>query len=282
MEWQTAIPRRASTVSSTVPENPALDREAKSLEEILRNQSRPENLVAVTQDRTPVLQSPSSDAKVLFLASAEDEFEILDLNSEWVHVRISGLARGWLRRAMVETLDPSKDPESTPAADPRREQQQTDQATDGIFSISGEQLGSFPGDWAPLKGKNVHIISVRHTSPTARTTSPEEKMRFAESKLKKQNPSSEPIGGVVLIFDTEDGGIVAVPRPALEQWKAGFYRISGSGANAISIPRRFWETVSSVLPHPYRIPLLIAQNQCFRTSDHLTGEHHLGVALFDL
>ena len=64
------------------------EKEANALEEILRNQAHPSNLAAVTKAETPVLTSPNQGAKVSFLAAAEDEFEILDSNPNWVHVRI--------------------------------------------------------------------------------------------------------------------------------------------------------------------------------------------------
>src|SRR5205823_8284070 len=94
-------------------DDPALRREAENLSEILRNQSHPTNLVAVKKDQTPVLQNPALDAKVLFLASAEDEFEIIESNPDWIHVRISGLSRGWLRRSLVEVVDDAETPAGT-------------------------------------------------------------------------------------------------------------------------------------------------------------------------
>jgi len=69
-----------------------LQTEANSLEEILKNQARPKNLVAVKKSGTPVVASASLTAKTLFLASAHDEFEMLDFTRDWVHVRISGLS----------------------------------------------------------------------------------------------------------------------------------------------------------------------------------------------
>ncbi len=57
-----------------------LTKEAKGLEEILHNQSHPDNLAAIKRSGTPVLVSPAEGAKVMFLATAEDEFEILDMN----------------------------------------------------------------------------------------------------------------------------------------------------------------------------------------------------------
>ena len=49
--------------------------------------------------------SASLTAKTLFLASARDEFEMLDFNRDWVHVRISGLSRGWIWRNNLEMPD---------------------------------------------------------------------------------------------------------------------------------------------------------------------------------
>jgi len=196
--------------AKVTPNNPAdsakdteLQQEAKNLEDILQNQSRPTNLIAVKQDQTPILQNPSADAKVLFLASAEDEFEVLDLNPEWVHVRISGLSRGWLRRSTIQLLDGSDVQQAAKA-----------------FSISSEEVGSFPGNWAPLIGKSVKIISVQQAPGTGRITSPQDKLRFAESVLREQTLPA-PAAGLVLIFDSEDGGMVATGGAALAQWKSG-------------------------------------------------------------
>jgi hypothetical protein len=76
-------------------------KEARGLEEILHNQAHPNNLVAVNKKDTPVLASPREDSKVLFLAVAEDEFEILDANPNWVHIRIPGLSTA--PKAVIDT-----------------------------------------------------------------------------------------------------------------------------------------------------------------------------------
>jgi hypothetical protein len=195
-----------------------LQQEAKNLEDILQNQSRPTNLIAVKQDQTPILQKPSADAKVLFLASAEDEFEVLDLNPEWVHVRISGLSRGWLRRSAVQLLDGSDAQPAKESVD--NPQKLAPPQASAAFSISSEEVGSFPGNWAPLTGKSVKIISVQQAAGTGRITSPQDKLRFAESVFREQTLPA-PAAGLVLVFDSEDGGMVAAVGAALVQWKSG-------------------------------------------------------------
>ena len=194
-----------------------LTKEAKGLEEILRNQAHPKNLVAVKKSGTPVLGNPIEGAKVLFLATAEDEFEILDMNANWVHVRISGLSRGWMRRSGVEmpsNFASEAKGENSPA-----------QANAENFQVKNEEIASFPGTWEPLRGKTVKILTVQNASAGTTDTGSRAKLEFAKSLFGKeyaeltQAPTSA--AGVVLIFDSEDGGMAAATLPTLQQWKAG-------------------------------------------------------------
>lgn len=194
-----------------------LTKEAKDLEEILRNQAAPDNLVAVRKSGTPVLDSPIEGAKVLFLASAEDEFEVLDTNANWVHVRISGPSRGWLRRSSLEM----------PASSASAARAGTRSASVGPrhFEVQNEQTATFPGTWEPLQGKTVQILTVQEVNGSASDTGAKSKSDFAKSMFEKQyaelTQSSSTAAGVVLIFDSQDGGMVAATLPAIAQWKAG-------------------------------------------------------------
>jgi hypothetical protein len=196
-------------------------KEARGLEEILRNQAHPGNLVAVKKRDTPVLANPIEDAKVLFLAAAEDEFEILDVNPNWVHVRISGISRGWIRRSSLEMLTVDPDMQS---AETETQSEQVPAATQS-FRVESEQVASFPGNWAPLQGKTVRIVSVQKASDTAATAGSAAKLAFTKSLLDREYAdlagASTSIVGVVVIFDSEDGGMMAATVPALRQWKTG-------------------------------------------------------------
>ena len=198
-----------------------LEKEARNLEEILRNQSHPNNLAAVRKSETPVLVSPSEGAKVLFLADAEDEFEILDSNESWVHVRISGLSRAWIRRSSLEmpgSTSPDDVPPEAPAARPAT-------ANQGPFQIENEQTATFPGDWAPLRGKVVRIISVQKAADSTTDTGPQAKLAFIKGLFDKEyadlTQTSSTAAGIVLIFDSADGGMAATTLPVLREWKAG-------------------------------------------------------------
>ena len=196
-------------------------KEAKGLEEILRNQAHPTNLVAVKNANTPVLTSPSEGAKVLFLAAAEDEFEMLDQNPNWVHIRISGLSRGWIRRSGLEfpTADPDIEPLET-------EQHKPTAADKESFHVENEQIATFPGNWQPLQGKTVRIVSVQKANNNEKAaTGSGAKLAFAKSLFEREYAdlaqTSTTVAGVVVIFDSEDGGMVAATVLALRQWTAG-------------------------------------------------------------
>jgi hypothetical protein len=194
-----------------------LQAEAESLEEILKNQSHPKNLVAVKKSGTPVVAAPL-DGKALFLASAHDEFEMLDFNSDWVHVRISGLARGWILRSSLEM------PGTIPDADPQNAGTPGPTVGD-LLHVTREEVAPFPGDWAPLRDTKVKIISVEKTNDEAKDMGPDVRLDYALSLLDKNYAElmkpTPALSGIVLIFDSADGGMIAATRETIKQWKAG-------------------------------------------------------------
>ena len=194
-----------------------LQAEAASLEEVLKNQAHPKNLVAIKKSGTPVVATPSLNGKTLFLASARDEFEMLDFNVDWVHVRISGLSRGWIWRTSLEMPEGISD---IPQAGASAKLVAAD-----LFQVTREETAPFPGDWEPLRGKNVKIISVQKIQENEKDSGARAKLEFAKSLLDKNYAElaakSQELAGVVLIFDSVDGGMIAATLPTVQQWKAG-------------------------------------------------------------
>jgi hypothetical protein len=193
-----------------------LKAEADNLEEILKSQAHPTNLVAVKKSGTPVVAAASLSAKTLFLASAHDEFEMLDFNRDWVHVRISGLSRGWIWRNNLEMPVSVPDSDLPPSPVP---------AAGDLFHITREEKAQFPGDWGPLRGKTVKIVSVEKINESQKDAGPLLRLEFAKSVLDKDYPElvqkPQELAGIVLIFDSADGGMIAATLPTLQQWKAG-------------------------------------------------------------
>ena len=202
----------------------SLQAEADSLEEVLKNQAHPRNLVAVKKSGTPVVATASLNAKTLFLASAHDEFEMLDFNQDWVHVKISGLSRGWVWRNNLEM------PDSVPEGDAPASADAVPVAAE-LFHVTREEKAPFPGDWEPLRGKTVKIVSVEKINESAKETGPQLRLEFAKSVLASDYAelvkTPQQLAGIVLIFDSVDGGMIAATLPTLQQWKSG--KLSDSG-----------------------------------------------------
>jgi hypothetical protein len=195
-----------------------LQTEINSLQEVLKNQTHPKNLVAVKNSGTPVVSSASLTAKTLFLATAHDEFEMLDFNRDWVHVKISGLSRGWIWRNNLEMPDNVPDSDAPPSASAKP-------TASTLFHVAREEVAPFPGDWEPLRGQKVKIVTVEQIDENAKDLDPRQKLEFAKSVLDQDYAElakkPQELAGIVLVFDSADGGMIAAPFATLQRWKAG-------------------------------------------------------------
>jgi CBS domain-containing protein len=211
-----SLPRPSSAkIKIEDADSETLRAEAASLEEVLKNQAHPSNIVSVKKSGTPVVDGPSLKAKPLFLASIHDEFEMLDFTPDWVHVRVSGLSRGWIWRNSLEL----------PGSLTQGEAEGGPAAGSDVFHVSKEETAPFPGDWGPLRGKEVKIISIEKADDSAKDIELPVKLSFAKYLLQKSfdELAAKPgeVAGVVLIFDSADGGMIAATLASLGQWKAG-------------------------------------------------------------
>jgi hypothetical protein len=194
--------------------------EEKNLEEILNSQSRPTDLVVVKRSATPIFSKAAEDAQVLMSADAHDEFQLLGLDGQWIHVQISGASRGWIRRAQVKLpasyggggiVDAGQ---ATPVGTP---------PSTSAFKIEKEETSKFGGKWEPLSGKNVRVVWAAPSS--GQPTSGDEKKSFAKEIFLKaysdQKSADPPIEGVVLLFDSADGGQIAATVASLQKLEDG-------------------------------------------------------------
>lgn len=189
-----------------------LTEQATNLEEILRNQARPNDLAAVLKNGTPVLAKPVA-GEVLFQADAEDEFKVLDESEGWVHVQISGISRGWIRRSELEMPF-----EANAAADTGSKA-----AAAAPGPETHEETSLFPGDWSALRGRMVRITWVRPESGAAPGGT--DRWQLARSAFRDTyshvNRSGPKVEGVVIVIDAADGGMIAATTNALRRWDTG-------------------------------------------------------------
>ncbi|HZR30653.1 MAG TPA: hypothetical protein VFA76_02210 [Terriglobales bacterium] len=212
-----SLPRREPTTSIADEKLIQQLREhAKSLQEILDNQARPDNLAVVKAPRTSVLSRPEPGAQVILLADAEDEFQILDTLGPWVHVQISGISRGWVLSSELD-LPGSTASNAASVSD-------FENSTPPLFRQTREETSTFPGNWEPLRGKKVKMIWVQ-PSAASDSSAQSGRLTYAKSMFKKAFPelsqAASDLAGVVIVFDSQDGGMAAATLSSLQQWQAG-------------------------------------------------------------
>jgi hypothetical protein len=212
-----------------------LTTELKNLQEIERGQAHPANLVFVKKSGTPILARPTDTSSVLFTAAEDDEFEFLDVKGDWVHVQISGVSRGYIRRSNLELPEVVAERFNSP------------NGTSEVFRLEREEFSTFPGDWSALRGKLVKIFTVQPVLQDRQQTGPKAKLLFASSLLKdfsaKLAPATPQIEGVVIIFDSSDGGMIGSTIIDMHQLSGGSLSVDD-----------FWKRCYLDPPDAFRLP----------------------------
>jgi hypothetical protein len=193
----------------------ALKAELENLQEAKHDQAHPHNLVIVRKSGTPIFAKPIEGGRVLFAAAGYDEFEYIETQGDWLHIQISGVSRGWLRRSQVEPME-THGTIVVPTDEPAM-------ASAGGFKVIREDDEPFPGTWASLKGKTTKVYWVQPTASSTAETSAVDKREFAKGLLLRAATESTQSNsqGVVVLFDTPDGGQVSTTFVTLQEWAAG-------------------------------------------------------------
>jgi hypothetical protein len=196
----------------------SLNVELQGLEEVKKNQVHPLNLVTVKRAGTPVMARAGEESRLLFKAAVNDEFEFLDAEGEWIHVQISGVSRGYIRRSALELPEViATHLEATEKAESAAKQ--------AVFRVEREENSVFPGEWEALKGKTVKIYTVQPASQDPKETDARAKLHFAGSLMQKFVGDATPgvlgADGVVVIFDSADGGIAGATLASIQQLAKG-------------------------------------------------------------
>jgi hypothetical protein len=213
-----------------------LNNALQNLQELYESQSKPSNLVVIKKTGTPVYAHPEESGKPLFAATAKDQFELIEMRGEWIHVNISGESRGWIRKTQVEFPDDDTGTRKT-GVDAMAKSAE-------LFKVTREETGTFPGNWEPLRGKSVKMYSVQPAQSPSQETLARDKRNFAKElflrALQEPSTAQPAVAGVVVIFDSADGGQVSAALASLELWHDG--KLSESA---------FWDTCSLDPPETF-------------------------------
>jgi hypothetical protein len=94
-----------------------------------------------------------------------------------------------------------------------------------IFRITREEIGVFSGNWEPLRRKTVKVYSVKPAQSSTLETSAREKRNFVKElflRASKEHSETDTVtAGVVVVFDSPDGGQASATLASLAQWQQG-------------------------------------------------------------
>ena len=191
-----------------------LNAQLQNLQDIQKNQAKPQNLLIIQKSQTQFLRKAVPTLKCCSTPRTMSEFEFLDGDSEWIHISISGDSRGYVQRSAVELSEfLTAKLESPAGSDPLE--------TFTAFRIEREEIGMFPGTWPGLAGKSVKIYTVLPVSTNAKDAGPAARLNYALLLLQRgaKEAASSSIAplGVVVIYDSADGGIIGATLPEIEK-----------------------------------------------------------------
>ncbi|HST11975.1 MAG TPA: hypothetical protein VLL05_16475 [Terriglobales bacterium] len=188
------------------------------------NPSNASRIASVKRSGVGVMSRQNFGGPVLFRAQAEDEFEIVELESGWAQVRLSPDSTGYIQAdelnlpsGVVEkqaTAAPAKSPGSAAPA-----------VADLGFSVSREDVTVFSGDWARLKGKKVLFVYAQPRGLLSDMGNEDAKLGYAkrifETRYRSVSQSKTEVEGVVVVFLGTRGGVAAATLSDIRQWIEG-------------------------------------------------------------
>jgi hypothetical protein len=169
------------------------------------------NLAVIKTPQTPVFQQGDDTSKVLFRADPEDEFEVINVKDNWVHVRLENGADGWIRGAQLQPPKEVDDSEDAAAA--------------LNFTTPNQEIKPFGGDWTPLKGKPALFVFAQPTRAIPKTILGQSQFQFAKyvftEGYREAMHSEQPMSGVVVVFLGDKGGVAAATLADIRRWRDG-------------------------------------------------------------
>jgi hypothetical protein len=180
-------------------------------------------LASVKHSGVGVMSRQNFGGPVLFRAQAEDEFEVVQLESGWAQVRVGPDSTGYIQADELNL--PAGMVEKAAAATEVPPSGSGPSQRDLGFSVSREDVTVFSGDWVRLKGKPVLFVYAQPRGLLSDLASQDAKLGYAkrifESRYRTVLQSKIDIEGVVVVFLGSRGGVAAATLADIRQWVEG-------------------------------------------------------------
>lgn len=188
-----------------------LQQQVSELEANASSQKFLSNLAVIKTPQASVFQQDDDTSKVLFRADPEDEFEVMNVKGNWVHVRLENGAEGWIRGAQLQ---------------PPQEVDDTEDAAAALnFSTPNQEIKPFGGEWTPLKGKPSLFVFAQPNRAIPSAILGQSQFAFAKhiftEGYREAMHSEQPMSGVVVVFLGDKGGVAAATLADIRRWRDG-------------------------------------------------------------
>jgi hypothetical protein len=212
--------RQASEASAS-----DLNAQIAKLQAAARERTNQTGLAIIHRAHTPVFEKADETSRILLHANAEDEFSVIDTGAgtagAWLQVRLENGKEA--NEASESAQRQSPDGEADPAID--RTGDRTSNAGAARFAPANEQIKTFSGDWAALKGKPVLFVFAQPNAVLSDDALVHSQLAFAkqtfEVGLSEAIHSPESLAGVVVVFLGPKGGVAAATLPDIRRWRDG-------------------------------------------------------------
>ncbi len=188
-----------------------LQQQVSELEANASSQKFLSNLAVIKTPQASVFQQDDDTSKVLFRADPEDEFEVMNVKGNWVHVRLENGAEGWIRGAQLQPPQEVDDAEDAAAA--------------LNFSTPNQEIKPFGGEWTPLKGKPSLFVFAQPNRAIPSAILGQSQFAFAKhiftEGYREAMHSEQPMSGVVVVFLGDKGGVAAATLADIRRWRDG-------------------------------------------------------------
>lgn len=202
----------------------ALQAQIEHLKASDRKPANASRLASVKHSGVGVMSRQNFGGPVLFRAQAEDEFEVVELQSGWAQVRLGPDTTAYIQADELALPDGlvAKAPDTSPGSS---QAAPTGAQRDLGFSVSREDVTVFSGDWVRLKGKKVLFVYAQPRGLLSDMASQDAKLGYAkrifQSRYRTVSESQTEVEGVVVVFLGARGGVAAATLSDIRQWVEG-------------------------------------------------------------
>lgn len=205
----------ATEITRVQAEREAIQQEEKKLQDQISELETDRNSrtsfsdpAMVKTEQAPVFERPLELSKILFRADPQDEFEVTEARSGWVHIRLEDQSQGWIKMAELQLPNEPDDMGGSAGAD---------------FSEPSEEVAPFTGSWLPLKDKPTLFIVAQPMHAIPKDSLGQSQIEFAKRAFldgyRAAAHSQEKIVGVAVVFLGDKAGMAAATLADINQWR---------------------------------------------------------------